>query len=126
MKKKRTLSIEKHAECSNCFKCAWRWPTDSNDPNMCLLGVRDIYWGEPLINNPHCDRYVRDDILRQHFNKMLQLDDKFKDEILRNFIQIDDVQITIPKTEVCDLIDYMIRSGKTTNYIRRCFGLKEV
>lgn len=126
MKSKRTVSIKKHAECSNCLICAWRWPTNSDNPRMCLLGMRDKYHGEPLTNNPHCDRYIRDDIFKIHLNKMLQLDDTFKDEILRNFIPVDEVTVTIPKTDVGALIDYMIQSGKTRNDIRKCFGLKEV
>ena len=124
--KKQTISSEMHAKCSNCFKCAWRWPTNSENPRMCLLGVRDQYHGEPLIERPYCDRFIRDDFLQIHLSKMLHLDDKFKDEILSNFIPLDEVTIKIPKTEVGDIVDYMINSGKSQNYIRMCFGLKGV
>lgn len=123
---KKTKSRKDREGCSNCFTCGWRWPTNSNEPKMCLLGIRNGQHGEELTNFPHCDRYIRDDLLKNHFEKMLQIDDKFKDDILANFVPTDLVTVTFPKYEVGDLVDYMIRCGKTRNQIRNYFGLKEV
>ena len=37
--------------------------------------------------------------------------DKFKDEILSNFIPLDEVTISIPKVDVGDIIDYLLKKG---------------
>ena len=122
---KKTKSSKDRADCSNCFICGWRWPTNSNDPKMCLLGIRNGDHGERLSNFPHCDRYIRDDILKSHFEKLLRLDEAFKNEIVENFKDGFGVTIIIRQEDVGDMVDYMINRGKTKNEIRRCFGLRE-
>lgn len=56
---------------SYCYNCGWRTPLNNN-PERCVLGLKDKYDMEQCAGHASCDRYIMDTELIGHIKELLK------------------------------------------------------
>lgn len=87
-KKRKMTDLQKVTiENANCYNCGWRYPCDSNEPLMCVLGCMDNFDMKACHGRSRCDRYVQDKLLEVHIGKIInKLLDQKLDDIRRELV----------------------------------------